>query len=120
MRFNLNFVAVVRNVTVMVNVAILAVVRFVVVHQPVHHSMVSHRTTHGTEKMRGLLRLLSSRSFSDLCDPCKSSSTNRSAEMGLAYAVISTEREITSRRQQERLLSKRRRDDSLSTASYRG
>lgn len=120
MRFNLNFVAVVRNVAVMANVAILAVVRFVVVYQPVHHSMVGFGTTHGTEKMRGLRRLLSPGSLSDLCDPCKSPSTNRHPAMGLAYAVISNEPEITSRWQQERLLSKRRRDDSLSTASYRG
>lgn len=120
MRFNLNFVAVVRNVAVLANVASLAVVRFVVVIPRVHHAMIGGGLTHGTEKMRGLPRLVCWESLRDLCDSCLDSSTNRMAAMGFAYAVISPEREITSRWRQERLLSKRRRDDAMSAASYRG
>jgi len=119
MRFQLNFAAVVRNVAVMANVAILAVVRFVAVYQSGHHTQCGFGTTDRTEKMRGFTWLYGPASPSDLCDPSWSSSTGLKPKMNLAFAVISPEREITGR-QLERLLSKRRRDYSLSTICNRG
>ncbi len=109
MRFELNFAAVVRNLAVVANVANLTVELFVAIYQPVHHAVFGHDTTHGTEILRP----------SWCSDSCQGSSVNRDlAAMGLAFAVISPEREITSGWRQERLMSKRRH--SMSAIGPRG
>ena len=103
MRFELNFAAVVRNLALVANVANLTVELFVAVYQPVHHAMFGYGTTHQTKWLgTGILRP------SWCSDSCQGSPIDRHlAAMGLALAVISPEREITSGRQ-ERLMSKRR------------
>ena len=99
MRFELNFAAVVRNLALVANVANLTVELFVAIYQPVHHAVFGHDTIHRTEILRPSWR-------SDLC---QGSSVDRNlAAMGLAFAVISPEREITGGGRQERLMSKRR------------
>jgi hypothetical protein len=111
MRFELNFVAVVRNVAVMANVAILAVDRFVAGYLPVLHAILGH--THTTETLRHGMR-------SGWCDSCHSSANGSYPLPGLAFAVISPEREISKRWRQERLMSKRQLANAISTFGTRG
>jgi hypothetical protein len=111
MRFELNFAAVVRNVAVMANVAILAVERFVAGYQPALHAMLGH--THSTGTLRHGTR-------SGWCDSCHSSADGSYPLPGLAFAVISPEREISKRWRQERLMSKRQIATAISMFGTRG
>ena len=110
MRFELNFAAVVRNLAVLANVANLTVELFVAIYQPVHHAVFGYGTP---QRIEHLLRP------SWCSDSCLGSSVDRNlAAMGLAFAVISPEREIAGGGRQERLTSKRRQ--LMSTTGTRG
>jgi hypothetical protein len=120
MRFQLNFAAVVRNVAVMANVAILAVVRFVAAYRPVH-TPYGNGTTHETAPTRGGFRWRSDSEYlSDACASCSSSSIKRMLSTGVAFALVSSADEITSRKQQERLMAQMRRGSVKSIYGIRG
>jgi hypothetical protein len=107
MRFELNFAAVVRNVAVMANVAILAVERFVAGYQPELHPMPRlHQRI--TETLRFGTR-------SGWCGSCRDLFDGNGSSMGLALVRISSDDEMIASRRQQSLRSKRQFASSNST-----
>ncbi len=113
MRFQLNFAAVNRNVAVMANVVSNAVEQFVAAFCPVNHGKRGHESKSQTGKLRLLTR-------SDWYLACSSFAYDRFAATNLAYAMVSSQDEITHRWQHGCLMPDRRHGLAMSYDSMRG